>query len=94
LGKNASALVHLAKCGERYFEDCVKLMTENNLYETAIQVYSESGQKDHLVRVTGLYGDFLLNRGSFEEAAFSEFSLLFFSFIFFFSSLLILFVSK
>lgn len=66
LRRYESALVHLSKVPGK-FEECMNLTRDHNLHETAITLF-EQGSTEHK-RVAGVFGDYLLSKKMYSEAA-------------------------
>lgn len=67
LKRYASALLHLSKCGDKYFDNCVKLTTEQKLYRQSLTIFAGNSERYNLF--CELYGDYLTASGMPEQAA-------------------------
>ncbi len=67
LKRYKKALTHLSKC-DQHFEECLELIRSHSLYRDAVFLFDKSSSEQKN-RIWKLYGDYLLNKKYFEEAA-------------------------
>jgi len=67
LKRYKSALKHIVDCGEEYLEECLTLVKDQRLYLDALQMF-KAGTKGH-TQICQSYGDYLLTKKYFEDAA-------------------------
>eukprot|EP00761_Pharyngomonas_kirbyi_P008504 gb/GECH01008515.1/.p1 GENE.gb/GECH01008515.1/~~gb/GECH01008515.1/.p1 ORF type:complete len:1242 (+),score=283.29 gb/GECH01008515.1/:1-3726(+) len=64
-----SALRNLAKAGEQYFDDCKRLIQQQELYQVGLDIYSDDTEKRD--QILELYGDFLSIEYQYSQAGFA-----------------------
>lgn len=57
--------------GSDRFDDCVSLIKDQSLYKTALALYTDKRSKE-FIEISKLYGEYLINKGQFKEAALSK----------------------
>ena len=69
LKRFTSALNHISKCVPEYVEECLDLVKNQRLYLEAISIFQNSKNKDTYQKICQIYGDYLMSKKYFEDAA-------------------------